>query len=207
VTASPKTYLEALEVAQWWHEHPDAPAPTKNGTWAGYCQAFVRTTYGIPPLFASAWAQWLGADEEDKHPGGVPSEAPLGAALLYKGSAPYGHIMLAARPFPAGTAAAWSNDLVAHGDIHKVSRTAPTSAWGQGYLGYLTAVNDYDLQLKTATPPKPKQNRRYEALAKAIDKLEQALATAKTNHDWQDARVLRDELKRLRALYAELRHA
>lgn len=199
MTTSPNTFRQALAVA-----HREAADPSQD--WTGWCQKFVRTTYAIPPLFSSAWTQWLGADDEDKHPGGTPSDAPLGSALLYKGTGPFGHIMLAARPFENGVPAAWSNDLVAWGEIDKVARTAPSTEWAQGYLGYLTAVNDYDLQLKPAKPPKPKHDKPYQALAKAIDYLEHALARARKEHDWQDARVLRDELRRLKAAYAELRH-
>lgn len=197
---SPNDYLEALAVAQREGAHPSQD-------WEGYCQKFFRLDYLIPPLFSSAWTQWLGADVEDRHAGGSPSEAPLGSALCYKGTGPFGHIMLAARDFPSGVPAAWSNDLVVWGEIDKVARTAPTSAWSQGYLGYLTAVNDYDLQLREAKPPKPKQAKRYKAIAKAIEKMEKALETAKIRHDWTDVRVLRDELKRLRRLYAALRHS
>lgn len=198
MATSPNTYIQALEVAQ-----REAADPSMD--WSGYCQRFVRTTYGIPALFSSAWTQWLGADAEDRHVGGDPEDAPLGAALCYKGSGVYGHIVLAARPFANGVAAAWSNDLVAWGDIDKVSRTAATSSWGQAYLGYLTAVNDYDLQLKKARPPKPKQNKRYEAIDKAALRLEHALETALRQQDDRDVATIRDEIRRLRKLYTRLR--
>lgn len=200
MTASPNTYLEALDFAQ-------REAQAANQNWSGLCQKFVRGCYGIPPLFASAWAQWLGADPEDRHPGGTPSAAPLGSALCFKGSGVYGHIMLAARAFPNGVPAAWSNDLVAWGRIDKVARTAPSTEWAQGFVGYLTAVNGYDLQLQVAKPPKPKQDKRYEAVAKAIGRIEAALETARKNHDWDDAKVLRAEVRHLKRLYEELRHA
>lgn len=198
MSTSPNTWREALEVAQCEAANPSAD-------WTGYCQKFVRTTYGIPALFSSAWTQWLGADAEDRHIGGDPADAPIGSALCYKGSGIYGHIVLAARPFENGTPAAWSNDLVRYGDIDKVSRTAATSAWGQTYLGYLTAVNDYDLQLKVTRPPKPKQNKRYEAIDKAALRLEHALETAKKQKDQSDAQAIREEIKRLRRLYSRLR--
>jgi hypothetical protein len=200
VTGSPNTWRQALDIAQ-----AEAAAPSQD--WTGWCQKFVRTTYGIPPLFSSAWTQWLGADPENKHPGGTPSTAPLGAALLYKGTGPFGHIMLAARPFANGVPAAWSNDLVEWGQIDKVARTAPSTEWAQGYLGYLTAVNDYDLQLRTIRPPKPKQDKPYKAVEKAIAAIEQAKERAKRDKDWADVRVLRDELHRLKRLHQQLRHA
>lgn len=199
MTLSPRDTPEALLYAARQAQHPSR-------SWAGMCQMFVRTSYGIPSLFASAWAQWLGADAADRHRGGHPSEAPVGAALCYKGSGRYGHIMLAANNFGNGTRAAWSNDLVAQGRIDKVARTAPTVHWGQGYLGYLTAVNDYDLRLNhPKQPPKPKQTRRYLGIDNAIQNLESALETARDQHDARDATALRQEIARLKDMHSRMR--
>jgi hypothetical protein len=192
MTDSARDYEGALAYARAQHDRPTQD-------WEGYCQKFMRSCYGIPPLFTSAYAQWLGADPEDRHAGGSPSDAPLGSALVYKGTGPYGHIMLAARPFPNGVAAAWSNDLVHRGRIDKVARTAPVTAWRQGYLGYLTAVNDVDLRYLRP------QNRRYQAIARAIANLETALATAKVQRDAADIKTLTGELDRLHTLYDTLR--
>lgn len=200
MTLSPRNYKEALTYARGEHDH-------ESRSWAGYCQMFVRTSYGIPSGFGSAWAQWLGADAEDKHAGGSPHDAPLGAALLYKGSSPYGHIMLAANDFPNDDCGAWSNDLVTTGKIDKVVREAPVTHWGQKYLGYLTAVNDYDLQLKVAKPAKPKQDKRYKSLALAIDRIEDALLIAKKQKDKRDIEVLTKEVARLKRMYENRRHA
>lgn len=200
MSESPRTWGEALGYAQ-----AQALAPSED--WTGFCQKFVRSCYGIPALFGSAWLQWLGADEEDKHRGDSPSEAPVGAVLCFKGAGPFGHIDLAARPFPNGTAAAWSNDLVTWGQIDKVARVAPTAAWGQGYLGYLTAVNGFDLQIKKQAPPKPKQDKRYRGVAQAVDRLERSLETAQKQGDTADAAVLRTEIRRLTRLYTDLRRS
>ena len=83
---SPRTYEEALEFAR--AQHNDA-----SEDWTNKCLVFVRSSYGIGALFGSAWAQWLGADKEDRHEGGDPADAPLGSALCFKGSSPFGHIM------------------------------------------------------------------------------------------------------------------
>jgi hypothetical protein len=196
VTDSPRTVEQALAFAR--AEHDDATMD-----WGGYCQRFVRTAYGIPSLFASAWAQWLGADDEDRHPGDDPADAPLGAALCFKGSGPYGHIMLA-----AGEGGAWSNDLVRTGEIDWVTRTAPTTKWGQTYLGYLTAVNDYDLQLKAPTArPKPKHDKRYAGIGRAIERLEGARDRARDLKEWRDAKAITAQLVELRELYDLVRHS
>jgi hypothetical protein len=202
MTLSPRDTSQALLYAARQAQHPSR-------SWAGMCQMFVRSSYGIPSLFASAWAQWLGADPEDRHRGGHPSEAPVGAALCFKVSGRYGHIMLAANNFGNGTRAAWSNDLVAKGRIDKVARTSPTVHWGQGYLGYLTAVNDWDLRLNqpvaNRTPPKPKQDRRYQGIRTAITNLEAALETAQRQHDARDVTSLKQEIARLKDMYSKMR--
>lgn len=198
MSTSPRDFNEALKWAQGQAANPTAD-------WTGYCQKFVRSCYGIPALFGSAWAQWLGADEEDRHVGGDPDDAPLGSALCYKGSGPYGHIVLAARPFKSGAGACWSNDLVKYGDIDKVHRDAAVTKWNQPYLGYLTAINHYDLRLKETKPPKPKQDKPYKAVAGAIDRLERALETAKRQKDREDAKALRQEIRRLERMYNTLR--
>lgn len=191
---SPRDYLGALD---WMHaEHLD---PSRS--WAGLCQKDVRTSYGIGPLFGTAWLAWNGADPEDRHPGTNPSLAPLGSALYYKGSSAAGHVMLAARPFVTGVAAAWSNDLVTHGLIDKVARTAPTTAWRQRYLGFLTAVNDVNLRL--APPP---QDKAYEAIGKAIANIAAALVKAREQGDAADVKTFTAEVARLKALYNHARH-
>lgn len=196
---APRDYAHALMHAQTQHAHPSQD-------WTGYCQKFVRSCYGIPMLFSSAWAQWLGARPEHKHPGGNPAHAPVGTALCYKGSGPYGHIMLAARPFPSGTAAGWSTDLVRRGKVDKVSRTAPETQWGQGYLGYLTAINGFTLPLHPKPAPRRKPEQvPYKALKHAIEDTEHALHAARVHDDEADMVVLQAELARLKRLYERLR--
>lgn len=205
------TLAEALAYAGRQHVHTDMPASLKAqgfDDWEGACQGFVRSCWDIGPLFGSAFAQWLGADAADRHPGGNPADAPLGSALCYKGTGPNGHIMFAARDFPRGAAGAWSNDLVRTGKIDKVLRTDPTTHWGQGYLGYLTAINDVDLPIgKPASRPRPKQIKRYAAIHTAINNLGASLDVAKRQHDAADAKTLEAEIARLEKMYAKLRRS
>lgn len=197
---APNTLNQMLDYCRVQHANP-----TQN--WEGYCQMFTRSGWAIPPLFGSAWAQWLGADDEDKHPGTDPSKAPLGAALCFKGDSPFGHIMPGARPFKTGVDAAWSNDLVTVGKIDKVARTAPVTAWGQRYLGYLTAVNHYDLNLSTGKPAKPKDTKRYAGIDRAIQRLQGARTVARREHDEKDVALLGDEIRRLKRMHDRLRHS
>ena len=197
---TPRWPSEALKYAQGQSTHPSRD-------WAGLCQMFVRSSYALPGGFSSAYLQWLGADPEDKHVGGDPTKAPVGVGLCYKGSGPDGHIMLSSHPFQSGTAAAWSNDLVKHGKINKVSRTAPTTAWGQKYLGYITSINHYDIKFpQSATKPKP-QTKKYGSILRSIDYLEQSLSTAVAQKDVADQKILKAEIARLDNLYKTLRRA
>ncbi|GAA1909474.1 hypothetical protein GCM10009737_08430 [Nocardioides lentus] len=175
--------------------------------WTGYCQMFVRTSYGIGGGFGSAWLQWLGLGDDERVAGGNPSAAPLGAPLFYKGSGPYGHVTLAARPLADGTPGCWSNDLVTPGRIHHVARTRATSQWGQQYLGYGLSLNGVDLPLVVpGATPRP-QRRRYEAIAAAADRLEVALATARRQEDRRDVDRLERQVRHLRRMHQQMRRA
>lgn len=179
MSESPRDFEEAFKYAQTqWHGGPH---------WKGMCQKFVRSCYGIGGGFGSAYAQWLGMPKHAKHAGGNPDNAPLGAALFYKGRGKYGHVMLAKRPFHNGVSAAWSNDLVRVGYIDAASRHAPISQWGEAYLGYGTNLNGVDLDLTHGTPKAQKKTapkeKPYKNIADAIDQLEHALVTAKHYKD------------------------
>jgi hypothetical protein len=197
---SPVDYLAALHNEREQHLNPTQD-------WTQFCLKLCRTVYDIPALFESAYAQWLGSDAADKHVGGDPNKAPVGAALIFKGSGAFGHIMIAARPFADGTPSAWSNDLVRAGKVDQVHRTAPTTAWGQAYLGYITAINGYDLDLTHGKPAKPKQTKHYVAIQHAIDNLKHAVDTAHADHDHADVIALHKQIDRLKHADQVLRHA
>ena len=67
---APRSRAEALQFAR--EEHAEG-----SRDWTNWCQMFVRTCWGIPALFGSAWLQWNGADAQDRHVGGSPAEAPV----------------------------------------------------------------------------------------------------------------------------------
>lgn len=205
---SPRNYLEALAWFQTEQKRPFGVAPTPSGNWGGYCLMDCRMSYAIPPRDASAWAAWLAADEEDKHPGSDPSKAPVGSAGIWRGgSKGYGHITIMAFPFGDGTPANWSNDLKRYGMLDKTRRSATTEQWGQVYVGHLTAINGYDLRLKEKKPPKPKDDKPYKGIERAINNLEKARERARAEKDWPDAKLISAEIVRLKKMYRELRHA
>lgn len=149
--AVPNSVGQALTFAQHQHSNPSRD-------WTGYCQMFCHDVYGVGGGYASAIAQWHGAPASHKHVGGDPDTAPVGSLLCFvrTNGTGFGHIMLAARDFPNGTAGAWSNDLVRTGKIDKVARTAPITEWGHKYLGYIWTVNGYEIELPQPKPkPKP----------------------------------------------------
>ncbi len=204
---SPRDYLEALAWFQSESKKPFGSAPTPSHNWGGYCLMDFRISYGIPPQALTAWAAWLTADPDSKHVTTDLSEAPLGAALITKGSNPAGHVYFAARPFKNGTPGAWSNDLRRYGLLDKVARNAPAPVWGHQIVGWMDECNGYDLRLKEKKPPKPKQDKPYKGIALAIDRLEDARVTAHTDGDENDVRLLNIEISHLKKRYAALRHS
>jgi hypothetical protein len=138
MTSTPNVVSEALAFLRREHKSPSQ-------SWKGMCQALCHAAYGVGAKYGSAYKQWQAAPANRKHVGGNPDNAPVGSLLCYKGAGPFGHIMVAAHPFPNGVGAAWSNDLVRPGKVDKVSRHAPIKVWGQQYLGYITTINDHDV--------------------------------------------------------------
>lgn len=198
MNSTPVDYIAARNFYIGQSKHPSQD-------WTNFCQMLARMAYGIPALYGSAFAQWLGADS--KHPHNDLSSAPVGSLLCTKGSNPAGHIFYASRPFASGTPAGWSNDLVVTGDVDKVSRQAPHDHWGHKNLGHILEVNEHELDLTHGKPPKPKQNKRYLSVKVAIDKMEHARDNAKASGDRHDVRLLNREIHDLKVLYSNIRHA
>ena len=197
MATTPRGPGQMLAACRAEHDHPSRD-------WTGKCQMFSRLMYDVQvPLFSTAYLQWLGAHPDDKHIGGKPSDAPVGALLCTKGANPAGHIYPAARPFRNGTPGAWSNDLVRTGHINKVPRTAPMTQWGHKYLGYLTSINHFDIAALHIAP----QTKHYAAIATAIANLRVSRNTAWDQKDFTDVKILDAEIARLQGLYDTLRHA
>lgn len=197
---APRSVGGALDFLQQQHDKPSQD-------WEGWCLKLVREAYGIPPLCRSAWAAWLIVDDADRHEGGKPSDAPVGAALFYKGSGPFGHIMVAAHPLPDGTPAAWSNDLPESapvGTVNKISRTLPTTAWGQRFVGWSSEVNGYELDVRGNRVPRPK-GTPYVVLERSRNRLRAAAIKADERGEKVDAAALREEAARLDRLVHKLR--
>jgi chromosome segregation ATPase len=107
--------------------------------------------------------------------------------------------------------------------------------WGHHGLGAGLSVNGYALDLTGHNPPKPKQNKRYERVERAItnlghsldnlqgarDNLRVSRDTAKRQHDGADARAIqkriddmndtihhvKGEINRLKVIYTNARHS
>lgn len=195
MSTAPRTVDEALAWAQGQHDHPTQ-------SWHGLCQMFVHDAYGIGGGFGSAYAQWVGLDDADRHTGGNSADAPVGAALFYKGTNPYGHVMLAAHK-----GGAWSNDLTRDGFIDFAARTDPETKWSQKYLGWGSSLNGVGLPLDAKKPPAPiEPTHRYAALRKAVDRLNSASDRAAHFGDKALAKTLHREAEILTKLYREAEH-
>lgn len=144
---TPNDVEEALAYCRAQHRHLDPP-PQYGSTWQGDCQAFCHVAYGLlVGGNATAYLQWLDLEPGHRHRTSDTSRAPLGALLFSKGSTRFGHIMIASRPLPDGTPAAWSTDLWATGQVGKVPRSAPRTQWGHRILGWGTEINGHRLDL------------------------------------------------------------
>lgn len=145
---TPNTAEQALFYARTQHRHCDPP-DKYGSTWMNDCQAFCHVAYGmIDGGNASAYLQWLDLNPDQRHATGHTHHAPVGSLLFSKGRTPFGHIMIAARPFKDGTPAAWSTDLGGIGLVTKVPRTAVRTEWGHDILGWGTAINGHRLDLR-----------------------------------------------------------
>jgi hypothetical protein len=206
---SPRTWEQALA----WSASESA---SRSQNWAGLCQKFCRSTYGIGGGFGSAIAQWHGMPDSARHVGGSPADAPVGSTLFSRSHDPssssftFGHIILAARPFSDGTPGAWSTDAVRVGWPDKVSRAGLYARWDHEYLGWGTNMNGVELQYKEAPPL---EDKPYEAIATAIERLGNALDnlrtarnTAKEQEDWADVKALNSEIDTLIAEKRRLKH-
>lgn len=208
MTDTPNNRAEALAYARAQRDHLDPPAKY-GSTWNNDCQAFVHVAYGLlTGGFATAFAQWVGMDAEDRHPTSDLSKAPVGALLFSRGSNPAGHVWLAAFDFPNGTPGSFSTDMNAKvfGGISKVPRNAPRDRWSQDLLGWGTSVNGYRLDLSGSKPARAIEPRQYKRVARAINNLENALENAVRGDREHDARLIRTEVRHQKELYSELRH-
>lgn len=144
--STPNHVEEALAYCRAQHRHLDPP-DKYGSTWTGDCQAFCHVAYGLlTGGNDTAYHQWLNTRPDHRYPGGT-DKAPLGALLFSKGRTPYGHVMIACRPFRNGTPAAWSTDLWRTGQVGKVPRTWVAEKWGHDILGWGTETNGHVLDL------------------------------------------------------------
>lgn len=208
-TLTPNNVPETLAYCAAQSQHLDPPAQYGD-TWQNDCQAFVHVAHGVMEGgFASAKAQFFGMPSELRHPTQDLSGAPAGANLYSAGSNPAGHTWVGSHPFKSGTPAGWSTDFNPHvtGGVWKVSRNAPRDIWRHTNLGWGLGINGYEVDLTGKNPPKPLQDKRYQRLAHMITMTEGMIEFAQNHHDHADVVLFRKELRNLKALYSEARHA
>jgi hypothetical protein len=207
---SPRTWQQAVGWAAGQSVHRDKD-------WTGRCQEFCHDCYGIGGGFASALAQWHGLDDSDRHVGGSPKDAPLGAMLFSQGRNPgalsfrFGHIIVKTRPFTGGELGAWSTDALRTGWPDKIDPVALYSRWNHAYLGYGLNMNGVDLQVQQKRAIVKPQLKPYDAIAaaavrtgKAIEAMQKSLATAKGTHDAADVARIKEAIAQLRESKARL---
>lgn len=186
--------------------------PAKYGTtWHNDCQALAHVEYGVMEGGnPSAYAQWLATPAVHKHPGGSPNDAPVGALLFSKGTSIYGHVWTAVRPFPNGTPGGRGPDMSPNvfGGVSKFRRDAPMTVWGHRYLGWGMEINGYFLDLNAPNKvARPVEKTRYARLGRSIELLQDAVETAKEDHDKSDVEALRKQIAGMKKLYDKIRHS
>lgn len=123
-----RTPEQAIEWARQQHYNPSQG-------WTGLCQMFVRSAYGLGGGFASASAQWRGAQHRHRTSDG--NKAPRGVAFCWTGgSRGFGHIVLS-----VGNGLCWSTDVVRTGHVDLVRINEITQRWGQHPEGWIEDVN------------------------------------------------------------------
>lgn len=210
MTLTPNNVPETMAYCAAQSQHLDPP-DKYGSTWNNDCQAFNHVAHGIlEGGFVSAKAQFFGMPSELRHRTADLSEAPAGASLFSAGSNPAGHVWIAAHRFKvSGNPGSWSTDMNPHvfGGVYKVPRNAPRDRWGHLNLGWGLGVQGYEIDLSGKNPPKPLQNERYQRLHYMIMRTEGMIEFAQRAGDHHDVRLFRRELRHLKELYAETRHA
>ena len=196
---TPVDYVASLGWYSDAHEH--RPFDVTN-----LCQKCARLSYEVEALNGSAWIQYLTTSPEHRHITSNFDDAPIGSFLITKGSNPAGHIFEARRPFANGTPSGWSNDVMRTGYIDAVSRNAPRDHWGHKNIAWIVEINGFVLDLTHGAPPKPLENKRYKRIERSINILQDIRLEEKKAHDVREARLIGDEIRRLKKLYSEVKH-
>jgi hypothetical protein len=110
----------------------------------GYCLKWVRTTWEVNSLYASAIDAWNGARK--KHPG--DRNPPKGAPCFYRGGQ-YGHIVIFKETQMRST------DCPSAGQVNDAAISWVEQHWGYTYLGWTEDLNGVTLpNLVKTEPPK-----------------------------------------------------
>lgn len=144
-----------------------AQVEKRSRDWTGYCQMFVRTSFGVGMGFSSAIAQWHGADK--KHPTSDPLKVPRGVPVFWEGGN-YGHVALS-----LGNGRCVSTDARRLGWPDVVTIDSITKAWGYKLVGWAEDMNHTTVWVDKSEP-KPTPNITAVLNADTVEERRQALA-------------------------------
>lgn len=119
---------------------------SRSQDWTGWCQKFVRSSFGVGGGFASAIAQWEGA--RYPHWTTDPNSAPRGAPVFWAGGK-FGHVALS-----LGDGRCISTDAKRRGWPDIVTIDSISRNWGYEFLGWTEDMNG----VRVYTPPKKTLN-------------------------------------------------
>lgn len=125
--------------APWIKGHPfryaqeQHSAPSRD--WSGWCLVFVRSCYGVGPLYPSAAEAWWHAAH--KHRAAEPETIPRGVPVFWTGgSHGFGHVALS-----RGDGSCWTTDLIRAGKVDVAPINKVHARWGLELRGWTEDLN------------------------------------------------------------------
>jgi len=134
------THVGPEEAIAWCRDHQ---------TWqVGYCQQYVRTSFGVGSLYGSAAEAWEHVNHKHRTENG--NNCPRGVPVFWTGgSHGYGHVAVS-----TGNGYCWSTDAGGPGQVAKVSINGLTSRWGLNFQGWAEDINEHQVYV-IPEPKKP----------------------------------------------------
>lgn len=117
-------------------------------TWGHLCLGLQRSARGLDAKYDSALDCWNGqAHHQHKITTHNLVNVPYGAAIFYRDSGPYGHVVFFAGTHSKYGPVCWSSDALGYGKVWLVSVHWFEAHWDMRMLGYSRQLEDKDLLL------------------------------------------------------------
>jgi|SRR5690242_725377 len=155
--------------------------------WSGMCLRFVRSCFGVDPLYPDAKTAWLQADRKHREPD--VRKWPRGHAGFFE-VGEHWHVVLT---LGTDEHACISNDTQGDDQVHRARLTQFAPAWGAVPLGYTDDING-EIAPAVRRPRKPQGGREWR-----IQFLRRAWVRARAQGHTRRAQLLRKWMLQLKA--------